>query len=189
VGDLKDGVVLIPFTECFWRCHNAETGHCSTRAAGGIPTSFHLSFNFSNLIAGANWARPSWLKPWPCSAAAASPHSLPILPACERRSPCLLSPCFRMFTEHKKRGRLRQWCNDARNWPSVSAKFCKRQTKRNENNGNGKMKGGDGLIWVPLRRVSLCVTYVSLILCVLEIPCLTRCIQLQPCPYNTIQFL
>jgi hypothetical protein len=32
-------------------------------------------------------------------------------------------------------------------------------------------------------------TYVSLILCVLEIPCLIRCIQLQPCPYNTIQFL
>jgi hypothetical protein len=41
----------------------------------------------------------------------------------------------------------------------------------------------------PLRRVSLCVTYMPLILCVLEIPCLTRCIQLQPCPYNTIQFL
>jgi hypothetical protein len=41
----------------------------------------------------------------------------------------------------------------------------------------------------PLRCVSLCVTYVSLILCMLEIPCLTRYIQLQPCPYNTIQFL
>jgi hypothetical protein len=35
---------------------------------------------------------------------------------------------------------------------------------------------GDGLIWVSLRRVSLCVTYMSLILCVLEIPCLTQCI-------------